>query len=172
MAADTQTVQQKLLDIGERTAVTAGEAVLAVLLAKGTLSVSAGETAVLGALAGGLAAVRAVVATWLSSQKGPQEWVEDLFSRAAFTFAQTLIAALIVSAASPLTLSSVKAAAIAGGAAALAAVKAALARGVMSDPVFTPASLLPASSGGQPHESAAARQAPPAEPRPLAGLPT
>jgi len=147
MPAATLTMKQKLLDVAERTAVTAGEAVLAVYLAKGTLNLSGAETAVLGALAGGLAAVRATVADWLLRQHGPREWVEDLLSRASFTFAQTLIAALLMS--TTISLPSVKAAGIAGVAAALAAIKAALARGVQSDPVFTPASLIPAGSGGQ-----------------------
>lgn len=147
MPAATLTVRQKLLDVAERTAVTAGEAVLAVLLAKGALNLSGAETAALGALAGGLAAARAVLANWLLTQHGPREWAEDLLVRASFTFAQTLVAALLLS--TTISLPSVKAAAIAGVAAALAAIKAAVARGVSSDPVFTPASLLPSSSGGQ-----------------------
>jgi hypothetical protein len=143
-----RTLRKQLFDVVERTAVTAVEAVGAVLLTKGSLSFSTGEVALLGAIAGGLAAVRTVVAKWLSSQRGPQEWLEDMFSRAIFTFAQTLISALAVSAAPGLNLnlSSVKAAALAGVAAALAAVKGALARGVVSDPVFTPASLVPAAA--------------------------
>src|SRR6185437_11371024 len=103
--------KQKLLDVAERTAVTAAEAVLAAYLAKGALSLTGAEAAVLGALAGGLAAVRAIVANWLASQHGPREWLEDLFSRGAFTFAQTLVAALLTPALTGLSLTSVKAAA-------------------------------------------------------------
>lgn len=146
--AGTGSTKNQLLDIGERTIVTAAEALGALYLTKGALSISGAEIAALTALAGGLAAVRVVVANLLASQKGPQLWLEDSFSRAIFTFAQTLVSALIVSAASNLDLSSVKAAAIAATAAALAAIKAALAKGVMSDPVFSPASLLPGGSGG------------------------
>jgi hypothetical protein len=142
---DTRTVPQQLADIAERTAVTAAEAVGAVLLTKGSVSFSTGEIAALGAIAGGLAAARAIVANWVTGKRGPQEWLDDLFCRAIFTFAQTLVAALIVSAPPHgLDLSSIKAASLAGVAAALAAIKGALAQGVMSDPVFTPAALLPA----------------------------
>jgi hypothetical protein len=146
---DTRTTPQKLADIAERTVVTAAEAIGAVLLTKGTISFSATEVAILGAVAGGLAAVRTLVANWLSGQQGPQEWLEDMFSRATFTFAQTLVAALTVSAgADGLHLPGIRAAAMAGAAAALTAVKAALARGVMSNPVFSPASLLRPSASG------------------------
>jgi len=158
--AAARSVPQQLADVAERTVVTAAEAVGAVLLAKGSISFSAAEVAALGAVAGGLAAARALVANWLTGQRGPSKWLEDMSSRAIFTFAQTLIAALIVSAASGLDLSSVKAAAVSGAAAALAAIKGALARGVLSDPVFTPASLLPAPSG----QSALSTTGQPAEP--------
>lgn len=154
-------IPRNLADIAERTVVTAAEALGAVLLTKGSINLSAAEVAILGAIAGGLAAVRTLVANRLSSQRGPQEWVEDLFSRTIFTFAQTLVAALSVSAIpNGLHLHEIQAAALAGVAAALAAVKAALARGVLSDPVFSPASLVPATAAkaaGGPAALAAAR---------------
>jgi hypothetical protein len=140
-----QTTGQQLLDIGERTVFTAGEAILAVYLAKGMVSVSAVEVAILTAISAAIAAVKTIVSQWLGQNTGPKEWLEDMASRAVFTFGETLVAALITSAATDLNLSSIKAAAIAAAAAALSALKSAIANGVNSGP-DSPAALLKTSS--------------------------
>ena len=120
---------KQILDILERAIWSAVQAIGGIYIAKGTVSVSAAETAVLTALTAALAAVKTLVLNALGDpKKGPKEWIEDLAARTAFTFGETLLAALLTAAATNLNLSSVQAAAIAGATAALAFVKAALAK--------------------------------------------
>ncbi len=138
-----------LLDIGERTLLTAVESALAVLVTKGHLSVSVGEVAVLTGVAAALAGLQSWLLPALSVAETPTRWIEDVLARAAFSFAQTLVAALVTAAATALTLSSTKAAAIAGLAAALTTVKGVVAQR-FGDPTsagFAPPTASTAPSG-------------------------
>lgn len=129
--SDQPTPNPSLRDVIERAAFTAVQALLATWITVGSVSISAREIILLTALATVLTALRAWVAQWLGGNKeGPATWVEDLLSRGAFTFATTFVAALITAARTPLTMSAVHSAALAGLAAVLAAVKAAAARGI------------------------------------------
>jgi hypothetical protein len=136
----------QIMDVAERTIFTAGEALVAILLTKGSLSFSAAEVTMLTAVAAGIAGVRTVVSQAIDRSPGPKEWLEDLFSRAIFTFAETLVASLITSATTGLNLSALQSAGVAGLAAALTAVKAALARGSNLS-LISPASFVPTSTG-------------------------
>ena len=123
---------RQLLDIGERTVFTAAQSMVAVYLAKGSLSVSAAEVAVLTAVAATLTMLRTMISQRIAKEKKPLNWVEDLLSRVAFTFATTLVASLVTLAATPLDMSALKSAVIAALAASLAAVKSAAARGLFN----------------------------------------
>lgn len=122
------TARATFLDIAERVVVTAAESVLAVYVAKGSVSVSAAQIAILTGIAAGLAAVHGLVLALGRLDATPLGWLEDVAARAAYTFAQTLVAGLITAAATPMSLPSAKAAAIAALAAAFATVKGAVAQ--------------------------------------------
>ena len=158
--SSTPTWQHRALDVGERTVVTALEALAAVYLAKGQVSVSAAEAAALAGIAAGLALLRSFLAAW-RPRPGNIGWLEDLVLRATFTFAQTLVACLITAVVTPLDLSSLKAAGVAGLAAAVAAVKAAVAQGV-GNPAS--AGLVPASATTTPSTAAPSTTATPPTP--------
>lgn len=123
-------LRKQLLDILERSAFTAVQALAAVYLAKGVLTISGAEVAILTAVAGALSALRALLSQRIGNGTKPSDWIEDLSSRTAFTFATTLVASLITAAATPLDMPALKSALIAALAASLATVKAAAARGL------------------------------------------
>jgi len=123
-------LRKQLLDILERSAFTAIQALAAVYLAKGVLSISGVEVAVLTAVATVLTAVRTLISQHTGNTRKPKNWIEDLSSRTAFTFAATLVASLITAASTPLDMSALKSSLVAALAASLAVVKASVARGV------------------------------------------
>jgi hypothetical protein len=105
--------------------------VAAVYIAKGTITISSTEIALLTGLTAVLTAVKSFVLALIERGKlNPVAWLEDTAARAAFTFGEVLLASLITAAVTPLNLASFKAALLAGAAAALAAVKAAFAKSI------------------------------------------
>jgi hypothetical protein len=114
----------------ERTAWSAIQSLAAVYIAKGTITISGGEIAILTALTALLTAVKTYVLASLPTKPNLGHWLEDTAARTAFTFGEVLLASLVTAAVTPLSLASFKAAIIAGAAAALAGVKASFAQSI------------------------------------------
>jgi len=130
-------------------AVEAFAAAMALAAGSGALSLSAAQAAVLAALAAAVSAVRGALVEFLGTPFDAVTgwaWVRAAVERVVATFLVTALAAWPV--AGQFDLSGVQAAAVAGGAAALAAAKAMLARYVGARSVaLLPARLDPAAQG-------------------------
>ena len=125
------TIKINWLQVLERTAWSAVQSLAAVYIAKGTITISASEIALLTALTAFLTLVKSAILAYFDAKKGNVAgWLEDTTARAAFTFAEVLLASLITAAVTPLSLASFKAAIVAAAAAALAGVKAAFAQSI------------------------------------------